>query len=226
MKIISKEEIKEQLGRHSLLAAKDALINNTLIYMGGIPEFDKHIEENKINLDLTSIWKRPKGLELDFSSGWSHYRIALHYENLNFWTIEQKNQIIAKKSKSIIGRALIGGAILGPVGAVVGGMTGIGEKTTKVSDIDNVISLSYIDEGKEVMILFSSKDEKVKEAVNFLNRNLPNKYKDANEIEEGVKSSKETESISDEIMKLKELLDKGILTEDEFKQQKRKLLGD
>jgi len=39
-----------------------------------------------------------------------------------------------EKSKSVVGRALVGGALMGPVGAVVGGMSGTGsDKTTKTS---------------------------------------------------------------------------------------------
>jgi uncharacterized protein YkvS len=225
MKILSKDQIKDQLGKHGMLATKDALINNTVVYMGGITEFDTHIEENKVNIDLTSIWKRPKGLELDFSSGWNHFRIAILFDNVNFWTIEQKDQIVAKKSKSIIGRALLGGVLLGPVGAVVGGMTGIGDKDVKVSDIDNVISLSYVEDGKEFMILFSCKDKKVQKVTNYLNRNLNNKFKDADEIKVEQNIEKKSEGIADEIMKLKELFDQGVLTEEEFNQQKIKLLS-
>jgi len=33
------------------------------------------------------------------------------------------------KDKSVIGRAIVGGLLLGPVGAIVGGMSGIGTKT-------------------------------------------------------------------------------------------------
>ncbi len=35
---------------------------------------------------------------------------------------------LVKTNKSIIGRALLGGLILGPLGAVIGGMTGVGDK--------------------------------------------------------------------------------------------------
>lgn len=35
------------------------------------------------------------------------------------------------KDKSVIGRAIVGGLLLGPVGAIVGGMSGIGTKTSK-----------------------------------------------------------------------------------------------
>ncbi len=49
-----------------------------------------------------------------------------------------------EKDKSVIGRAIVGGLLLGPVGAIVGGMSGIGtKKETKV--IQNANEDIYID---------------------------------------------------------------------------------
>lgn len=39
---------------------------------------------------------------------------------------------ILEKSKSVIGRAAIGGILLGPLGAIVGGASGIGEKQKSI----------------------------------------------------------------------------------------------
>lgn len=48
---------------------------------------------------------------------------------------------IQEKSKSIAGRAMIGGLVLGPVGAIVGGMTGIGTK--KRTNLRKFIIINY-----------------------------------------------------------------------------------
>ncbi|WP_286909290.1 zinc-ribbon domain-containing protein [Clostridium sp. UBA1652] len=42
---------------------------------------------------------------------------------------ETTRQELYSKDKSVIGRSVVGGLILGPVGALVGGMSGIGSKT-------------------------------------------------------------------------------------------------
>ncbi len=42
-------------------------------------------------------------------------------------------QEIIEKSKSVVGRAVLGGLILGPVGAIVGGTSGVGKKEKKVT---------------------------------------------------------------------------------------------
>lgn len=52
---------------------------------------------------------------------------------------------VLEKSKSVAGRAVVGGVFLGPLGAIVGGMSGIGNKTkseTKYYMIVNYKSLS------------------------------------------------------------------------------------
>lgn len=48
---------------------------------------------------------------------------------------------IIEKAKSVGGRAVIGGLVLGPIGAIVGGMSGIGNKTS--TQINNYIVINY-----------------------------------------------------------------------------------
>ncbi len=58
---------------------------------------------------------------------------------------------IQEKSKSVAGRALIGGLFLGPVGAVVGGLTGVNDK--KVTKLRHFIVINYdISEGETGLI--------------------------------------------------------------------------
>lgn len=50
---------------------------------------------------------------------------------------------IKTKGKSVVGRALLGGIILGPVGAVVGGMSGVGKTEQQLDGLQ----LTYWDTG-------------------------------------------------------------------------------
>ncbi len=111
--------------------------------------------------------------------------------------------------------------MLGGVGAIVGGMTGLGDNNTSVSGIDNIVSFS-INDNKEVMVLLSCKDKKLKKVAEFLKRNLNSYYK--NPVLEK-KVQKENISVANELIKLKGLLEEGILTQDEFDKQKEKILN-
>lgn len=54
--------------------------------------------------------------------------VKLNYEQIVAAEVITENEII-ESGKSTVGRALVGGVLLGPLGAIVGGMSGIGNKT-------------------------------------------------------------------------------------------------
>jgi hypothetical protein len=60
---------------------------------------------------------------------------------------------IAEKSKSVIGRALVGGILLGGVGAVIGAVSGTGKKEKKETHLYFIISYTATD-GDEKYIMF------------------------------------------------------------------------
>ena len=64
--------------------------------------------------------------------------VSLKYEKItNCEYITEKD--IEEKSKSVAGRAVIGGLLLGPVGAIVGGMTGLTGKSTTVKTREFIV---------------------------------------------------------------------------------------
>jgi hypothetical protein len=68
---------------------------------------------------------------------------------------------LAKKDKSVIGRAVVGGLILGPLGAIVGGMSGIGSKEKFINK--NYFIVNYWDiESKSVQSILISSSETTK----------------------------------------------------------------
>lgn len=56
----------------------------------------------------------------------------LHFKQI-ISLCETTQQELSVKSKSVIGRGVVGGIILGPIGAIVGGMSGIGSKTKTIN---------------------------------------------------------------------------------------------
>ncbi|WP_143314488.1 hypothetical protein [Clostridium sp. HBUAS56017] len=104
------------------------------------------------------MWKKKEVKEIKVSHrsgltgfGWATLNLCLDDEN-KYMTIKSNkenvylkyDQIIdintideektTEKDKSVVGRALVGGVVLGPIGAAVGGMSGIGsKKSTKTS---------------------------------------------------------------------------------------------
>jgi len=229
MKILEKKQLDNEFGKFTMWSGKagNAIIGE-MDYLGGIPEIDQLIENNKIDPknSYVSMEMRPKGVEIYLTQGFKKTRIGLYTESLQFWTIEQQQEVVAKKSKSVIGRALLGGVLLGPVGAIVGGMTGIGDKEINASNVDNIISMAYSEEDNDTLILFSCSNKQIKKVLDFLKENFGDKYKNPEEIKFSENKQDIGEiPISEELRNLKELLDEGILTNDEFEGQKKKLLN-
>lgn len=69
---------------------------------------------------------------------WDKIDITLPYNRIKGFKLEDETTIA--KSGSTIGRALVGGALFGKTGAVVGGMSGKGKTNTKW-----IGTLSYVD---------------------------------------------------------------------------------
>ncbi len=78
--------------------------------------------------------------------------VSLKYEKItNCEYITEQD--IQEKSKSVLGRAAIGGLLLGPVGAVVGGMTGL-KGTKKKEKTREFIIINYTTGNDETGIIY------------------------------------------------------------------------
>ncbi|MGF9975334.1 SHOCT domain-containing protein [Viridibacillus arvi] len=131
---------------------------------------------------------------------------------------------------SQIGGAIIGGALAGGVGAIIGGLGGSSESTSVVNKLELQIAVNNAKKSSYKVIFKSPYDlgefitgdeeEKINHWYNLLTLII-------NRTDENVVSEKTLPStyVSDELKKLAELKHDGILTEEEFKQQKQKLLS-
>lgn len=131
-----------------------------------------------------------------------------------------------------LGRALVGGALFGGVGAIVGGVTGkrkskdvcssLRLKVTINDMINPVVYINFIEaKTKKDGFTYKTIEGAAQECLSVFQlicdkQNPPVNYEGENNI---------AVSAADEIKKFKGLLDDGILTQEEFDAKKKELLG-
>ncbi|MFI3206644.1 MAG: SHOCT domain-containing protein, partial [Clostridia bacterium] len=154
-------------------------------------------------------------------------RIYNYTDLIDYELIEDGNSI----SKGGVGRALVGGALFGGVGAIVGGSTGHKRKNTcsklqikiTMNNIESpTVYINFIEaETKKDGFLYKQVYSQAQEALSILNIiTQPIKT----DLEPTTKSNTTTSS-ADEILKFKQLLDSGIISQEEFETKKQQLLG-
>jgi len=126
--ILSKEELKTMLGEVSFWKSKPVCTG--LIYLSGIPGFDTYLKAPSIPKILAISF--PLGLEIQLISGFNTVRTGILYKDVIEVKLQDSEQLKVLTKKSVIGRAVIGGLILGPVGALVGGMSGLDQKKLRL----------------------------------------------------------------------------------------------
>ena len=130
------------------------------------------------------------------------------------------------------GRAVVGGALFGHAGAIVGGLSK--EQSTITTEMKVVLQVNDSDRLNETIWVwhsdvknglnttspfYSARRDQIMEVSALLNKILSqNETSSAQTIATQI-------SIADEIFKLKQLFDMGALTEEEFSEAKRKVIG-
>ncbi|WP_461615405.1 SHOCT domain-containing protein [Clostridium sp. Marseille-QA1073] len=168
------------------------------------------------------LWLIPDGLR----GKKIHPRIYTFDNIVEYELLEDGDTI----TKGGLGSAIVGGVLAGGVGAVVGGVTG--KKKTKsvinnlrikitVNDTSNPsIYINLINTPtKANSFLYKMAYESAQEILSMLSV-----ITQSNENENQQEKITNTVSVADELIKLKSLLDDGILTEEEFIAEKNKIL--
>lgn len=120
---------------------KDGSIGTNLTFVDGLNAFNKgeavelalYEDDNEIRVKSRIDKKKPIAhLKLD--------------KITKAQLISEKD--IIEKSKSVGGRAIVGGLLLGPLGAIIGGMSGIGNKKTATNRMYIVVNYRSNEEDK------------------------------------------------------------------------------
>lgn len=143
-----------------------------------------------------------------------------HYENIVDYELLEDGET---KIKGGLGRAVVGGVLFGGAGAVVGGVTGNRKTKSTCESMKIKLTLKNTPKQVEYINLISTSTKK--------NGNI---YKSCfNSAQEILSSLKiicdqqeipQTVSSVDEIMKYKNLLDAGAITQEEYDSKKKQLL--
>lgn len=140
--------------------------------------------------------------------------VVFSFDEVDSYEVRAIGGKTVTKRKGGITRAIVGGAIAGSVGALVGSETAKSESvTTDGGDEILVNFITYAGRAKRLSIDYPAG------FTEFLDRCIEEKQRAANA------SPNAPVSAADEIMKYKQLLDVGAITQEEFDAKKKQLLG-
>ena len=162
-----------------------------------------------------------------------NYLLDLEENGIKLWQVFSKTVIIDWKcinkisvdtlgetSKKLSGKGTLAGLVLfGPLGALVGGVGLASNKNI------SVILIEYKDEDGELNTLILQ-TKQANEVANLLNDERKKYYKNNGiALQKSNENNNNPSNNLDQIEKLSELKDKKIISEEEFKQKKKQLLG-
>lgn len=226
MKIFDKNELNNELGKVGFWDTPNSL-NCKIEYLGGINGFDEILKGKTMKEygAVIHIRQRPKGIEIKLAEDFSSNSVGLKFSQIKEIIIENKNSIIENKERSVIGRAVLGGLIMGSTGAMIGGLSGLkANEKTKIPD--SILSFIYstIDKSDNV-ICFACKIDDKKEVIDFFQK-MKISITEIKESKDFKQSNDNTNvDVVSQLEKLAKLKQDGFLTEDEFNIQKKKILG-
>lgn len=151
--------------------------------------------------------------------------------------LEDSNIAFSKSTMRTIGGGIVGGAIAGGAGAVIGGLSGDSKVKKEVSRIEIKILLRnqnvpthvitcYNDVPLDVSSAgYNSIIKTAREIVDHISVIIDMMDREYQHQENLAISKPETKSIADELEKLCLLKEKGLLSEEEFQKQKERLLS-
>ena len=223
MKILDKTELNKYLEKESTWFPK-RLVSN-LAYVSGIEPFEELLNGKLFTevIAQINIRFRTKGLQVEIMKGIKYHSVGILEPDILSINLEGQNQLFEQKNKSVIGRAIVGGLVLGPVGAIVGGMTGIGQKQIATNMTENILSISFSENGEEKIILFSCKNKHRKDVENYFLQNYKSKFQ-ITHISDIKPIEKSEEDNIEKLEKLISMKEKGMITDEEFVKMKSKLI--
>lgn len=157
------------------------------------------------------------------------FKKIYNYSDIVDFELLENGESIATKTKGGLGRAVAGGLLFGATGAIVGGVTGTkkSESTNICTSLKIKITLKNINDPVTYVQFIPSNDLESYETKFSMAQECMSIFQLIcdNQKEIGNNDSTATFSVPDEILKYKNLFDSGIISQEEFDEKKKQLLG-
>ena len=192
-------------------------------------------ERRKYDIEMTNLYKEMQPTGKSFMSAkWDdNLRVInvsvfgrgtiIKYDTIKDVRIEQEVRLVTNttgksKKKGVVTRSLVGDALLGPAGAIIGGTTAKRVDNSQSVTTQEVVNMIVVERDDPYFPIekFAYDAELEKKLMSILEEN---RAKNVIEVQS------EPNLIADELIKLKSLYDSGVLSEEEFNKQREKLLS-
>jgi hypothetical protein len=212
----SPEELDARYGKRGFFNPPPTLIA-VLTYMAGIEAFDA---AGPRPLDSVTLYDRGEGVIVERIESFSNNpRVDIPDAVVEGVTVEAAEEV--RKEKSVLGRALVGGLLLGPVGAVVGGISGVGTKKDTAGTPDLLVTIWCRDGSDQAAVVFSAPFKRRAAVEQFFRTTYPTVFgKEPKALESAATSNEAIEQLE----RLASLRDRGVISEDDFETQRKKLV--
>tara|TARA_B100002003_G_C14080881_1_gene519985 strand:+ start:192 stop:902 length:711 start_codon:yes stop_codon:yes gene_type:complete len=232
LEIVKKRQVKKEIGWKGFFSRTnwDAIQAHGVWYAGGIESIDKkcNLSEKPPRQILMGILKKEKGLAFEVFEGHTKILGYVFLHDNQIKKIKIQNTEMYQKSMGALGQGLVGGLLFGGVGLLLGAAKGISDSSGGKEQTTWIMTIEYEGDTDSNAIGIEISPKRKEQYVNFLKHNYPNISEFDTEYEKGSDESTEkiesTVDIPEQIKKLSDLKDQGILTEEEFQSNKMNLL--